>query len=312
MHSTEMSVIGIDTSKEWLDCCKWEDQRTKQIRNKPKAIEHFVLSLPPKSFLVLEATGKYHRVVTKIAAKHGVAYAVVNPKRVRDFAKSVGILAKTDRLDAAVIARFGATVAISPSLPVSKHVETLRAIVTRREQLLETITQEKNRCELEDSKAATHSLKRHLQWLSREVLELTKAIRMIVKEDSFLASKVALLMSFKGVGLVSAAKLMSFTPELGEVSKQSIAALVGVAPFNDDSGLVRGKRRIYGGRSAARNCLYMVALVASRWNPTIKDYYKRLLAAGKAKKVALVAAMRKTLLILNAMLKNNQTFKAAA
>jgi len=310
MHSTEMSAIGIDTSKEWLDCFYWESRKAVRVRNKAKAIERFIVSLPSGSFLVLEATGKYHQALTKMATLHGIPYAVVNPKRVRDFAKSTGLLAKTDALDAEVIARFGATIALSPSVPVADNIESLRALVVRREQLVDTVTQEGNRLSCEENKVLKASLKKHLLWLRNEVATLTKAIQTLVKADSCLASKISLLTSFKGIATLSAAKLIAYAPELGTISKQSMAALIGVAPFNDESGQMRGKRRILGGRAAARNCLYMVALVATRWNVTIKSYYQRLVANGKPKKVALVAAMRKIVLIINAMIKYNQPFRA--
>lgn len=313
MNTTDSDVIGIDVSKAQLDCYVARDARFFRISNTASVIKAKLLKLQeelPKLFIVVESTGKYHAVLFRVAAKLAIPIAVVNGKRVRDFGKGIGQLAKTDRIDARIITRYASTVEVAPTPVPSKELEALRSLVVRRNDLVRMITQEQNRLGDIEDKILIRSLKRHIRWLKQECKALEAEIKEVAKSTEF-ASKLALLKGFKGVGELSAAALIAFLPELGTLSKSSIAALVGVAPFADDSGSsCRGKRRIWGGRSAVRSALYMCALTAVRCNSNIKPYYQSLRSRGKPAKVALVAAMRKTIIILNAMLRDNAQFQS--
>lgn len=313
MNSTECSVIGIDASKERLDCCCGRSNRSFQIANTAQAIKAKLSKLRQEMkslFLVVESTGKYHGVLFRVATELEIHIAVVNPKRIRDFAKALGQLAKTDCIDARIIARYALTVALEPTPAPSKELQSLRTLVTRRNDIVRMITQERNRLgDIEDA-VLIKSLKRHIKWLLQECKALEAQIQATLRSAEFL-SKLSILRGFKGIGELSAGALIAFLPELGTITKSRIAALVGVAPFADDSGSsCRGKRRIVGGRAAVRSALYMAALTAARCNPNIKSSYQSLRKAGKPPKVALVAAMRKTIVILNAMLRDNSHFRA--
>lgn len=312
MNTTESDVIGIDVSKAHLDCCIGRDNRSFQINNSAQVVKAKMLKLQeelPRLFLVVESTGKYHATLFRVATELSIPIAIVNPKRIRDFAKGVGQLAKTDRIDARIIARYALTVETAPTSAPSKELEALRTLVTRRTDIVRMITQEQNRLGDIHDKLLIGSLKRHIKWLRKECEALEAEIKALSRSAEF-SSKLSLLRGFKGVGDLSAAALIAFLPELGTLSKSAIAALVGVAPFADDSGTsCRGKRRIWGGRCTVRSALYMCALTAIRCNPNIKSYYQSLRARGKAAKVALVAAMRKTIIILNAMLRDQAQFQ---
>lgn len=313
MNTTESDVIGIDVSKAQLDCCVGRDNRLFRINNTTHAIKTKLLKLQeelPKLFLVVESTGKYHALVFRVATELSIPIAIVNPKRIRDFAKGVGQLAKTDSIDARIIARYALTVEVAPTPAPSKELETLRSLVARRNDIVRMITQEQNRLGDIQDKILIRSLKRHITWLLHERKALEAQIKEFAQSSEF-ASKLSLLRGFKGIGDLSAAALVAFLPELGSLSKSNVAALVGVAPFADDSGSsCRGKRRIWGGRCAVRSALYMCALTAIRCNANIKSYYQSLRSRGKPAKVALVAAMRKTIIILNAMLRDNVQFQS--
>lgn len=232
---------------------------------------------------------------------------VVNPRQVRDFAKALGKLAKTDALDAQVLAHFGE--ATKPDLRPLPDASTqeLQALLARRRQVVEMITAEKNRC-----RTATQRLKpqiqEHIRWLEKQLKELEQDLSELLSSSPVWRTKEKLLASVPGVGPVLTVTLLAGLPELGWLDRREIAALVGVAPFNRDSGTLRGKRTVWGGRSRVRATLYMAALTATRYNSVIKAFYQRLLEAGKPKKVALTACMRKLLTILNAMLKHNRSW----
>jgi transposase len=312
MNSTEANVIGIDVSKAQLDCCIGRDNSSFRIGNTPAAIKSKLLKLAaalPDLFLVVESTGKYHTPLFQVATGLGIPVAIVNPKRVRDFAKALGQLAKTDNIDAKIIARYALTVAVKPTPPLSKELQALRSLVARRNDIVRMITQERNRLGDIEDKILIRSLKRHIHWLLQECKALEAQIKATVQSQEF-SSKLTLLRGFRGIGDLSAAALIAFLPELGTLSKSAIAALVGVAPFADDSGSsCKGKRRIWGGRSAVRTALYMCALTAIRWNSNIKPFYQTLKKSGKPNKLALVAAMRKIIIILNAMLRDGAQFR---
>jgi transposase len=287
------------------------ENRSFRIVNTHKAIKAKLLKIlqeAPNPFLVVESTGKYHAVLFRVATELGLPIAVVNPKRVRDFAKALGQLAKTDSIDARIIAMYAMTVALEPTPAPSKELSALRTLVARRNDIVRMITQERNRISDIDDATLIRSLRRHIKWLERECAGLEVEIKAALKAPEF-ASKRSILKGFKGIGELSAAALIAFLPELGTLTKARVAALVGVAPFADDSGSsCKGKRRISGGRSAVRAALYMSTLTAVRCNPNIKPFYLSLRKTGKAAKVALVAAMRKIIIILNAMLRDNSQF----
>jgi transposase len=231
--------------------------------------------------------------------------AVVNPRQVRDFAKATGRLAKTDRLDAQVLAHFAEAVRPQPhSLPDAQS-QALAALLTRRQQLVGMLTAEKNRLG-SALPPVRPSLQAHIRWLEQELSELDRGLRDTIKESPLWRAKDNLIQGVPGIGPVVSLTLLADLPQLGALSRQEISALVGVAPLNRDSGSLRGKRGIWGGRARVRATLYMAALVATRCNPAIRHFYQRLLGAGKAKKVALVACMRKLLTILNSMLKHHR------
>ena len=232
---------------------------------------------------------------------------MVNPSQVRDFAKSTGQLAKTDRLDARVLAHFGE--AVRPPIRPLRDGETriLSAVLARRRQVSSIITAEKNRLSRAISEVSPR-IQEHISWLEQELADLDGDLRRTVRNSPVWRERDQLLRSVPGVGQQLSMTLLADLPELGTLSRKQIAALVGVAPFNRDSGPHRGKRTVWGGRARVRTVLYMGPLVASRWNPVIRDFYQRLLTAGKPKKLALTACMRKLLTILNCMLKNGQAW----
>ena len=238
-----------------------------------------------------------------MAAGHQVA--VVNPRQVRDFARGLGILAKTDRLDARVIARFAEQAQPRTVEVGSEKQAELRELVTRRRQLVELRTAEQNRLETTLTKVVRKNVRHLIEQLEKQIHQLEEAIGQLVESQPELSSKAALLESVPGVGPVTVTSLLVDLPELGRLDRQQVAALVGVAPFNRDSGKFHGRRAIWGGRAAVRSVLYMAALTARRSNPVIREFAQRLEAAGKPFKVVLTACMRKLLVILNSMLKNN-------
>lgn len=315
MNSTERVVIGIDASKDSLDYFMEAMEQPNTVANDGDGIRK-LLKLAKKAgsdvLLVVESTGKYHSKLVKLANKLAVAISVVNPKRVRDYAKALGILGKTDQIDARIVAQYGKTVNPRPTLEPSSEIQALRVLATRRDDLVRMLVQEKNRLGDNDSKLATSHIKSHIVWIERNIAQIGKEIKALVKASEELHSRVALLESFKGVGFNTAVSLIVYMPELGSVDKPQLTALAGLAPFNDDSGKFKGIRRIFGGRMRVRQALYMATIVATRWNPTIKTCYQALRARGKAHKVAITACMRKILLILNSMTKNNKEFMAAA
>jgi transposase len=258
-------------------------------------------SLRPR-LVVLEATGGMETALVGAAATARLPVVVVNPRQVRDFAKSVGALAKTDAIDARVLARFAEAVRPEVRPLKDKEASQLSALIARRRQLVEMLTSEKNR--LGSALEAIHpSIEEHIEWLEQRLTDINGKLRKAIKKSPVWRAKEQLLRTAPGVGAVLSATLVAGLPELGALNRKRIAALVGVAPFNRDSGKYRGKRCIWGGRGSVRAVLYMATLAATRFNPVIRAFYLRLCAAGKEKKVALTACMRKLLTILNAMVK---------
>jgi transposase len=259
--------------------------------------------------VVLEASGRYERPVAAALAAAGIVLAVVNPRQARDFAKATGRLAKTDRIDAEILARFASAVGPRPSTLPDEEAQVLQAILTRRRQLLQMLTAENNRLGTASPNVAKR-IRAHIKWLQKDLSRTDGELDEAVEASTIFKENEALLRSVPGVGPVLARTLLAELPELGTLSPKRLSALVGVAPFNRDSGTFRGKREVWGGRAPVRAALYMGALVATRHNSVIREFYRRLLAAGKPKKVALVACMRKLLSILNAVLRDRTPYQS--
>lgn len=307
-------VIGIDVSKSKLDVSFGSQGLPETIDNNAENISRLIdkqIKNPGCTLVVVEATGGYESRLVDTLHQASIAVAVVNPRRVRDFAKGVGWDAKTDPIDAKLIAYYGEVVGPNPAKAKTIQEKELTALVVRRRQLLKMITMESNRlaqaCEVTQG-----FIKDSLNSLKKQVKTIDQLIAKLVEESSANAQKVEIMKSVKGLGPVAISTLVAELPELGQLNRGQIAKLVGVAPINHDSGQHQGKRKTIAGRSSVRRVLYMSALVATRHNSRIKAFYQRLLAAGKPKKLALVAAMRKLLTILNTLIKRNELWAESA
>lgn len=302
--------VGIDVSQEYLDVAVAGQKRVLRLHNDEAGLhglmQQFEKSAP--ELIVMEASGGYERRPAAVLLAAGLPVAIVNPRQARDFARSLGRLAKTDAIDARVLARFAEVLKPQPATLSDESEEQLRELDQRRRQLVEMIVAERNR--RRHTSRTANRIEDHLCWLEDEVKRTDKEIKTIIDSNPALQEKAAILESVPGVGPVLTATLLSGLSELGRLNRKEIAALVGVAPLNWDSGKLRGKRAIWGGRARIRTVLYMAALVASRRNPAIRALYERLCEAGKPKKVALVAAMRKLLITLNSMLRNRTLWNA--
>ena len=300
-------VIGIDVGKEKLDVAITTEKEVRVWSNdeagRAELVEWVVAQ--EVSLVVVEASGGYEAAVVSELVERGQEVALVNPTRVRAFARAEGILAKTDKIDARVIARFGATMKPKVRARREKGQVQLNEQVTRRRQLVLILTAEKNRLHTASAAMQAH-ITSHITWLQAEIEALEQQISQAIKANPAWAETAQRIESVPGIGFVTAATLVADLPELGHLNRQKIAALVGVAPFNHDSGKHRGKRRIFGGRTSVRSVLFMATLSATRHNPVIKAFYQRLLDKGKLKKVALTACMRKLLVIINTMVKFGQ------
>jgi transposase len=310
MTTTSEIFVGIDVSKRQLDVAVRPSGERWSVANTPQAFGAFIkrFKVLQPTLIVLEATGGLEAGVVAELAYAGLPVAVVNPKRVREFARASGQLAKTDQLDAEVLAHFAD--AIRPPvrpLPTADS-DHLAALVTRRRQVLDMLTAERNRQHTVSGAMRTR-IATHIIWLEEEVQNLDDELRQFIDQNSTWHATDALLQSVPGVGPVTAMTLIAELPELGQLDRQEIAALVGVAPMNRDSGSRRGKRRTQGGRAHVRSVLYMAALSASRFNPVIHAFYEKLAQRGKEQKVALTACMRKLLVILNAMVKKHEPWR---
>jgi len=304
--------VGIDVSKRQLDISVGQDGEYWTVPNSEKGIRATVerLQHATPTLIVVESTGGLESALVVELYNAGLPISVAHPGRVREFAKSIGLLAKTDKLDARVLARFGEAVRPAPTKLPSEEQQYLSSLMTRRRQVVEMLTAEKNRFFTAPT-SVRERLEKHIVWLKDELRRLDRDIDDFIQETPEFKAKKELLNDVPGVGRVTCAILLSDLPELGQLDRKKIAALVGVAPFNRDSGPRRGKRWIKGGRSAVRRVLYMATVAALRFNPVIKGFYDRLLANGKEKKVAIVACMRKLLTILNAMIRDMEPWRAA-
>ncbi len=307
MDCTSHACVGIDVAKHSLDVCLLPSERHFTVSNDGDGFRQLVDELPAAGtcLVVVEATGGYQRRVVAALIQAGHPVAVVNPRQVRDFARGLGILAKTDRLDARVIARFGQHTQPRPCEISSEKQAAFRELVTRRRQLVEFRTAEQNRLKTATANTVLKNIRHMLEQLDKQIRQLEEEMGELIDTDLELAAKAALLETVPGVGAVTISSLLVELPELGRLNRQQVAALVGVAPFNRDSGKFHGRRAIWGGRAALRSVLYMAALTARRTNPLIRSFAQRLEAAGKPFKVVLTACIRKLLVILNTMLKNN-------
>lgn len=302
-------VVGIDISKARLDIhAKGNDW---SVRNELDSIAGLAAQLQElhPCLIVVESTGGLERVVLAEFSADGLPVALVNPRRVREFARSIGLLAKTDKIDAKLLVRFGEAVKPEPTHLPSPEEQRLSALMTRRRQVIEMLTMEKNHL-CSSHPAAIESVTKIIDVLEQELDELNKQIDDFIDQLPTFQKKDEILRSAPGVGKVTAAILLSDLPELGKLDRKKIAALVGVAPFNNDSGHFRGKRRIKGGRPTVRTVLYMATITATKFNPVIRSFYHHLLLQGKLKKVALVACMRKLLIYLNAMIRDSRYWES--
>ena len=300
----EQKYVGVDISKEYLDMAVVEPDNKWRFGNNAsgigKAVEILKTMLPV--CVVFEATGGLELSIWAALTEAGIEAAPVNPRQIRDFAKAKGKLAKTDEIDAAVIAYFGQ--AMHPRSQPFPTTQEIKEMMSRRSQIVEMLTAEKNRLNWARSRRIKEDIQLHIEWLERQKDEVDKNLKQAINIDPEMREKSKLLQSTPGVGPTVSASLLAQVPELGALNRHQIAALVGVAPLNRDSGKMRGKRTVWGGRSRVRNALYMATLVATQHNPVIRAFYQRLLDENKPTKVALTACMRKLLVILNAMLKN--------
>ena len=301
-------VVGVDVSKAKLDFVLDDGKQPLSIKNTPKEIVSKLIGQienPQSAIVVMEATGGYEGRLVELLHQHKIALAVVNPRRVRDFAKGIGRDAKTDPIDAQVIAFYGRVAQPQAQMAKSDEEKKLKSLVGRRRQLLGLINQENNRLKQTRDQEIRGYIRESLETLKKQVKTIDQRLAKCVKTNTAEARKIEIVLSAKGLGPVTVSTLLADLPELGTLNRGQIAKLVGVAPMNCDSGQVSRKRRTFGGRSQVRRVLYMATLVATRFNPKIKVFYERLLAQGKPKKVALIAAMRKLLTILNTLVKND-------
>jgi transposase len=307
MGMNETVVAGIDVSKDNLDVCLLPSGASQRLSNNESGCAELakILIDSNPSRVIFESTGGLEMLAVGILSAASLPVVVVNPRQIRDFAKACGLLAKTDKLDAKVIALFGQR--IEPEIRPLKDEATqnLSALISRRRQLVDMQTAEKNRLSVAP-KALHPGITKHIEWLEEQIASLDEDISGSIQSSPVWKVKEQILTSVKGIGPVTASTLLAALPELGSVSRHKISALAGLCPYNHDSGKHKGKRAIWGGRAAVRSVLYMATMAAARFNPIIKAFYERLRKAGKLHKVAITASMRKLLVILNAMLRDNR------
>jgi transposase len=299
-------IVGIDVAKKTLDYVYLLGGSPKQVANNPDGFASLVRDLRGKEIriVVLEATGGYQTALVDALHQAAIPLKVVNPRQVRDFARSMNRLAKTDKLDAVILAQYAQSRELTPDMPKDAALVLIEKLLLRREQLLSMVTMEKGFREHSSGAIRLH-IEQHIQTLETQVSNIDQEIRSAIKSSPPLEAKNALLQSVKGVGPVVASTLIACLPELGQLNRKEIAALVGIAPFNRDSGSFRGQRHIWAGRAKIRRVMYCAMRSSIIWNPTIKTWFEHFRAAGKPYKVAVIACMRKLLVVLNAMLKNS-------
>lgn len=311
--SHEPVYVGLDVAKATLDVALRPTGEGWQAVNAEAGIAELVARLRAlqPALLVCEATGGFERPVIAALAAAGVPVVVANPRQVRDFAKATGQLAKTDRIDAGILALFAERVRPQPRPLADNAAHLLDALLTRRRQLLEMVVAEKNRLGFAP-RPLHRGIQQHIRWLEHQLDDVTGELAAQIEASPVWRAQDDLLRSVPGIGPIVSAVLLGELPELGTLSHKQIATLVGVAPLARDSGQWRGKRMVYGGRAPVRTALFLAALCGRRWNPQLKVFYDRLVAAGKPKKVALIACARKLLTILNAMVRDNKRWAIPA
>jgi len=304
--------FGLDVAKATVELASEPPGVTGQFATDPDGLAALVAQCQaqPITLIVLEATGGYEGPVAAALAAAGVPLAVVNPRQVRDFARALGRLAKTDTIDAQVLALFGARVRPTPRALPDAATQELQAVLLRRRQLLDMLLAERQRHARSHGRVRTN-LRSHIHWLERSLDDTDDTLRQLIEASPLWRVQDELLQSVPGVGPTLASTLLGLLPELGRLDRRQIAALVGVAPLARDSGTLRGRRTCWGGRAPVRPVLHMAALVAARWNPVLRPFYQRLRAAGKPAKLALTAVARKLLVLLNAMLRTGQPWRYA-
>jgi transposase len=305
--------LGLDVAKATVQLASEPAGLGGQFATDPGGLAALVAQCQaqPLALIVLEATGGYEAPVAAALATAGLPVAVVNPRQVRDFARALGRLAKTDRIDAQVLALFGARVQPTPRPLPDAGTQELEAVLLRRRQLLDMLHAERQRLPHARGREVRRNVRAHIRWLEHSLIDTDATLEGLIQASPLWRVQDQLLQSVPGVGPTLARTLLAQLPELGHLDRRQIAALVGVAPLARDSGTHRGRRRCWGGRPALRSVLYMAALVAARWNPELRAFYVRLRAAGKPAKVALVAVARKLLTILNAMLRDQRPWSSA-
>ncbi len=311
MSKSVPTFVGIDVSKDKLDVAVRPVQERVSVSNDDAGIAELRKRLKRHrgALVVIEATGGLEHGVAAALSTSGFRVAIVNPRQVREFGRAIGQLAKTDKIDADLLALFGEKVSPDPRPLPDKDLQALQALVARRRQIQEILTAERNRLGAARAPAVRQGLNKHIEWLQKQVKDVDRQLADAIKNSPVWCAKGDLLRSAPGVGPIVSRSLIAQLPELGSLNRKEIGALVGVAPFASDSGRFRGKRIIWGGRAPVRSALYMAALVGVRHNSVLREFNARLLAAGKEPKVALVACMHKLLTILNAMVRTNTYWK---
>lgn len=307
------SFVGIDVSSQWFDVAVTSEMPSWQFPYTQDGIKDCIarLSLYDVALVVMEACGKLERPLARGLQQSGFSVAVVNPRNARHFARSIGQLAKTDALDARVLAQYAASIRPQPSVLPNADEESLQAVVTRRRQLVRMQAAEKNRLR-RAAPQLVPSIRQHLEWLQQEIRRLDNQIRQLQKEHPVWQARKRILETAPGVAETSSSTFIAFLPELGQLDGKKIAALVGVAPLHRDSGQRQGVRSIWGGRREVRTALYMCTLTSIQFNPVIREFYQQLCERGKKPKVALVACMRKLLVTLNAMVRDGAEWRPQA
>lgn len=306
MTTASASYLGIDVGKSWLDVSVWGKQFVWRVSNDESGVRKLTSFLARLNVgrIVVEATGGYEQLAVRAMFTQDLPVAVVNPTRIRALSKAIGKLAKTDAIDARLIAEYAFKINPDPLLAKGEMEIHLRELVTRREQLVEMRTEEQNRLRTVSSSMRS-GIQEHIAWMNAKIQELEEETNALVDQIPAWQEKMDQLTSIPGVGMICAITAMAEMPELGQLDRQKIAALAGLAPFNKDSGQKRGRRRIFGGRKGIRRVLYMACLSAIKCNPVIQAMYQRLMKNGKLFKVAITACMRKLLTIMNAMFLNH-------
>lgn len=298
--------LGIDISKEWIDAHLLPTGETWHVERTPEELITWIGALPKGITLaVMEATGSLEIVVAALLIDAGINTSVINPRQIRNFASALNTRAKTDGIDAMVIARFAEAVKPEPRPFPSEQQQELRSLITRRRQLVDDRSGEKNRLSIVDDKFVRKNINKHISWLSRQIGDVEKHIDALIKSSPAWTIQKEILTSQKGIGNVTACTLLAVLPELGTMPRRQISSLAGLAPFTRSSGKWKGKSFITGGREPVRRVLYMAVKSAFRFNPVIAEFYNRLIAQGKEKSVARIACMRKMLTILNALMRDN-------